>query len=210
MNLRKKDPKQYTTASYTAVKKVYDEAVAMLDNPLTEQKKIDDITGKLKQAITSLELLATGTDTQMLENAIEEAKKIDLTEYKDTKAFEAALKEALDVQKDMQDGKEVTQKEVDNALKQLQDTRKALEDSLKDDGSIPSTPIEPGKPIVVPEPPKNPEEGQNETDTSEKTDKEENESSIKTGVRSNTAILGITTIAALGAMVELIRKKRKN
>lgn len=68
----------------------------------------------------------------------------------------------------------------------------------------------PGKPIVVPEPPKNPEEGQNETDTSEKTDKEENESSIKTGVRSNTAILGITTIAALGAMVELIRKKRKN
>lgn len=278
----KKDPKQYTTASYTAVKKVYDEAVAMLDNPLTEQKKIDDITGKLKQAITSLELLATGTDIQMLENAIEEAKKIDLTEYKDTKAFEAALKEALDVQKDMQDGKEVTQKEVtsaalalveemnnlvpvdkpsvdysklqeeidsaihdsqaskypvqlwdayqnalnhaktvlskadatqeevDNALKQLQDTRKALEDSLKDDGSIPSTPIEPGKPIVVPEPPKNPEEGQNETDTSEKTDKEENESSIKTGVRSNTAILGITTIAALGAMVELIRKKRKN
>ena len=35
----------------------------------------------------------------MLENAIEEAKKIDLTEYKDTKAFEAALKEALECSK---------------------------------------------------------------------------------------------------------------
>lgn len=122
----KLDENAYTKASYAAVKALYSEAEEMLKNLTTQQDKIDKLASDMKRAKDELILVATPTDILTLENAVSSAKKINLKDYKDTKAFEKALKEAETLLDEIDKKKEVTQDEVSRTALKLSEEQKNL------------------------------------------------------------------------------------
>lgn len=109
----KLDKTLYTTASYEPLAEKYAQAEKLLENLLTAQDEIDQMTSDLNSLVEALVLKATESDIKMLSDAVASAEKVNLEDYTNTAAFEKALKEAQDVLKKAQDAaQEVSQAEV--------------------------------------------------------------------------------------------------
>ncbi|WP_461811024.1 endo-alpha-N-acetylgalactosaminidase family protein [Faecalimonas sp.] len=135
----KLDVNAYTKESYDNLQELYKDAEKMLDNLLTEQSEIDAMTEKLRTEKEGLVLTATPTDVKMLKNAVEEAKKINPKDYKDTEIFVKTLKDAEAVLQKVEAEEEVTQKEVtEAALKLTQEQAKLapIEKPVVDKGAL--------------------------------------------------------------------------
>lgn len=111
----KLDAAVYTKDSYSRLEKKYQEAEDLLKELLTEQTVIDQTAADLQDLIDKLEVKATSSDLKMLQDAVNDAEAVRIEEYKDTEEFEKALKEAKEVLKKDDDGKELTQTEVRDA-----------------------------------------------------------------------------------------------
>lgn len=117
--LDKLDQTLYTKSSYKAASDKYDEAEKLLENLLTPQDEIDRIKEELQSAIDRLELIAGSSDIKMLKDAVEDAEKVNVEDYEDTEAFEAALAAAEELLKKSDSGEELTQSEVRKAALDL-------------------------------------------------------------------------------------------
>lgn len=117
--LDKLDKELYTEASYQAAAEKYAEAEKMLEDFLTSQDEIDQMTKDLQAALDQLELKAVSSDIRMLEDAVADAEKVNLEEYQDTAAFETALKAAKELLDKAESGEELTQSEVRKAALDL-------------------------------------------------------------------------------------------
>lgn len=108
----KLDKSLYTKSSYENLFKKYEEAEGLLKDLMTEQTVIDQMTGQLQDLLGKLELKATSSDMKMLSDAVEDAEAVSIEDYKDTEAFEQALKEAQMLLKKAENKEELTQSEV--------------------------------------------------------------------------------------------------
>lgn len=125
-DIDKLNEKEYTKESFQALKQLYAEAEKLLENPLTEQKAIDKMAESLRKGVELLVHLADSMDIQILENTVSKAEQIELKDYKDTKVFERALREAKKVLVRLERGEQVTQEEVEIAEKALVDAMAKL------------------------------------------------------------------------------------
>lgn len=124
--VEKLDASLYTTESYETLHTLYTQAEAMLDELLTEQSKIDELVAQMKEALAGLVEVADSTSIKALQTAIENAEEIDLGDYKDTAAFESALKDAKAIMERVDKGEEVAKDEVTAAVMAL----KTAQDNL--------------------------------------------------------------------------------
>ena len=117
----------YTVASWTTYKAALDKAKAIVaDNSDSSQADVDGATSALKAAKEALEAaqIVPDVDKSELEQAIADAKKIDKDIY--TTSTYNAMKEAHDRAEEFVDSDTVTQIQVNDALKTLNDAIKAL------------------------------------------------------------------------------------
>ena len=108
----KLDKSLYTKSSYENLSKKYEEAEGLLKDLMTEQTVIDQMTGELQDLLGKLELKATSSDMKMLSDAVEDAEAVSIEDYKDTEAFEQALKQAQMLLEKAENKEELTQSEV--------------------------------------------------------------------------------------------------
>lgn len=122
----KLDKTLYMTESYETLMKLYKEAETLLDNVFCAQEDIDSLTAKLSEAKENLVLIADSTDIRTLEQAVADAENIALEDYKDTAAFELALKNAKEVLEKAESGAEVSKEETTNAALTLKSEQEKL------------------------------------------------------------------------------------
>ena len=115
----------YMSEGVKVLENLYQEAESMLKVPSTAQEDVDALAAAVQEAVTALIMKADETDIHMLERVVEEAEKIDLHEYEDTKAFEEALAEAKAVLQKAEEG-EVPKAEITDAADKLLEAQRNL------------------------------------------------------------------------------------
>lgn len=113
------DENLYSKESYDELKKVLDEANKLKENTNATQREVDELTAKLKDALSKLT-----TNKEKLIAKIKEAESKKETDY--SKDSYATLKTALTKAKEVKENINSTQTEIDNAEKELQNAINGL------------------------------------------------------------------------------------
>lgn len=135
----KLDRTKYLEVYYSEIDQLCKEAEELLKDFTTEQTTIDTMTEKLQKALSALEKLVAKSDIKLLREAVMVAQKIDLDQYKNTKAFEKALADSEKLLAEYQKEEKIFQKDVTEAILKLTEEQEKLEE--KD-------PVKPEKPNV--------------------------------------------------------------
>lgn len=121
----KLNEKNYTQASYQAMKKVLEAAKQVLADENASQEEVDAIKQQLDKAVEALETITEEVDKTALEQVIAEAEKLDKEIY--TEASYQTLVKALNEAKAILTDKTATQVAVDKAIENLNNAIKELE-----------------------------------------------------------------------------------
>ncbi|OUP48085.1 endo-alpha-N-acetylgalactosaminidase family protein, partial [Lachnoclostridium sp. An181] len=125
MAVEKLNKESYLTEGFENLENLYQEAEEMLNVPSTAQEDVDALVTAMKDALAALVEKADDIIVQMLMNVVEEAEQINLDEYDNTAAFEAALETAKAVLLKAEDG-EVAKAEVTEVADNLITAQKNL------------------------------------------------------------------------------------